>query len=76
MPGQKRNQASGYTVRNNLAHSFNFKADTSVKAERNSVITPVMFAERLAALTAEIDRRFGPIHPVAKSPRLEPPVAR
>lgn len=71
MLGQKSTQARGSTVRNNLAHSFNFNADAEVKAENNLPVTEAVFKERLAELAAFIDRKFGPLHPMAKRPRLE-----
>lgn len=70
--GQKKNQARGNTVRNNLAHSFDFKADVEVKAENNRPVTEAAFRQKLTELAAIIDARFGKLHPVAKRPRLEP----
>jgi hypothetical protein len=69
--GQKRKQAKGNTVRDNLAHTFNFKADPEVKAERNEQVTEAAFNRRMAELAAEIDTKFGKVHPAAKRPRLE-----
>ncbi len=71
MLGQKKNQARGNTVRNNLAHSYNFKADAQVKTENNEEVTQVAFNQKLASLSALIDARFGALHPIAKRPRLE-----
>jgi hypothetical protein len=71
MLGQKKNQAAGNTVRNNVAHSFDFKADAEVKAENNQVVTEVVFNQKLAALATFIDGQFGQLHPTAKRPRLE-----
>jgi hypothetical protein len=59
-------------VRNNLAHTFDFKADAEVKAENNQKVTEAAFFQRMAELAAEIDKKFGKVHPVAKRPRLEP----
>jgi len=70
--GQKKRQAKGNTVRDNLAHSFDFKADAEVVAEHNQKVTEAAFFQKMAELAAEIDRRFGKVHPVAKRPRLEP----
>jgi hypothetical protein len=77
MLGQKKKLASGNTVRNNLAHSFGFKADAKVRAENNQLVTEEMFRQRQAELAALIDGKFGKLHPVAKRPRLEagPPAA-
>jgi parallel beta-helix repeat protein len=72
MLGQKKNQASGNTVRNNLAHSFNFKADTGVEAENNQEVTEALFLRNFTALAELIDAKFGQFHPAAKRPRLEP----
>jgi len=76
MLGQKKNQARGNTVRRNLAHSFDFKADAEVKAEDNREIDEATFRRKLADLAASIDAKFGAVHPTAKRPRLEPPAAR
>ena len=76
MLGQKSKQARGNTVRNNLAHSFNFKADAEVKAENNFPVTEAVFNESLAELATFIDRKFGALHPAAKRPRLEPKPAQ
>jgi parallel beta-helix repeat protein len=71
MLGQKKNVASGNTVKNNYAHSFSFKADSEVKAENNQQVTEEIFNQRLKALTDVIDGKFGKIHPTAKRPRIE-----
>jgi hypothetical protein len=71
MLGQKVKQARGNTVRNNLAHSFSFKADAQVKAENNREVTETIFNERLAKLAAFIDEKFGTVHPTARRSRLE-----
>jgi hypothetical protein len=71
MLGQKKNQAKGNTVRNNLAHSFNFKADPEVKAENNREVTETEFQAKRAELAAFLSDRFGRIHPAANRPRLE-----
>ena len=68
---QKKNQAAGNTVRNNFAHSFDFKADASVQAENKQEVTEAVFKQRLAGLAQDIDQRFGERHPTAKRPRLE-----
>ena len=70
--GQKKNQARGNTVRNNLAHSFDFAADAEVKAENNRSVTEAEFQQRLAELAAIIEDKFGARHPVANRPRFEP----
>ena len=72
MLGQKKNQAGRNRVRNNLAHSYNFKADAQVKAEDNGEVDSATFSQRLTALLTLIDAKFGALHPTAKRPRLEP----
>jgi hypothetical protein len=69
--GQKQGQAHGNTVRDNLAHSFDFAADAGVKAEHNRIVTQPEFQQRLAELAATMDDKFGKRHPVANRPRLE-----
>jgi parallel beta-helix repeat protein len=76
MLGQKKKQAAGNFVRNNLAHSFNFKDDADVKTENNRPVTEAEFLKKKSELTAFIEARFGKIHPVAKRPRLEPAAAK
>lgn len=73
MLGQKKNQAAGNSVRNNLAHSYNFRADKSVTAEENAEVTEEIFRQRLDSLRRLIDSTYGAIHPVAKRPRIETP---
>jgi parallel beta-helix repeat protein len=71
MLGQKKGQAGGNTVRDNLAHTFDFKADAQVKAERNGPVTQAVFDQKLAVLRGLIEARFGALHPTAKRARLE-----
>jgi hypothetical protein len=71
MLGQKKNQAAGNTVRGNYAHSFNFKADSGVKAENNREVAETIFSQKLTELAELIDAKFGKIHPAANRPRLE-----
>jgi hypothetical protein len=71
MLGQKKKQALGNSVSNNLAHSFGFKADAEVKAEGNRPSTAAAFQQKQAELLALMEGRFGKLHPVAKRPRLE-----
>ena len=70
MLGGKRRQAKGNTVRNNMAHSFNFQADAEVKAENNQNVKAEAFYRRLAELLAQIEEKYGKPHPTAKRPRL------
>jgi hypothetical protein len=76
MLGQKQNLARGNTVRNNLAHSFNFNADALVKAENNREVTEAAFRQELTDLAALIDGKFGRLHAAAKRPRLAPTAAQ
>ena len=69
--GQKKNQAAGNTVRNNFAHTFDFRADAAVHAEHNQEVTEAVFNKRLVELARDIDQRFGERHPTAKRLRLE-----
>jgi hypothetical protein len=71
MLGQKQKLARGNTVKNNMAHSFDFRADASVVQENNVTVKAEAFYQRLAELEAFIGAKFGKIHPVAKLPRLE-----
>jgi len=70
--GQKKKQARGNFVRNNLAHSFDFKADADVKTENNLMVTQEEFYQRQARLLTLMEDKFGKLHPVAKRLRLEP----
>ena len=70
MLGQKKKEARGNIVRDNLAHSFNFAADPEVKASGNREVSEGEFDQRLAALSALIDGKFGARHPVAGRTRL------
>ena len=63
--GSSNARIAGNIVRNNLAHSFSFKADSSVKAENNQEVTAAEFDQKLAALVALIDGKFGAIAPAA-----------
>jgi hypothetical protein len=73
MLGQKQKLARGNTAVDNWAHSFSFKDDPEVKAERNQPVTEALFREKLLALMKEIEAEFGARHPVAGRPRLEMP---
>jgi hypothetical protein len=71
MLGQKKKQARGNIVRDNVAHGFDFKADVAVKAENNATVSQAAFGRELDELAALIDGRFGKVHPAARRPRLE-----
>ncbi|MCZ7643938.1 MAG: right-handed parallel beta-helix repeat-containing protein [Planctomycetota bacterium] len=70
MLGSKQGQAKGNTVKNNMACSFNFKADAGVTAENNTPVTKEKFDARMQELLAEIEQQYGKYHPVAKFARL------
>jgi hypothetical protein len=70
MVGEKKKQAKGNTVRNNMAHSFDFKADPEVKAEHNQMVKADAFYLKLSELLASIEGKYGRVHPAAKRPRL------
>jgi len=72
MLGQKQKLARGNAVSNNLAHSFNFKADPEARAANNQEITEAVFHRRALALAGQINAVYGAEHPVARRPRLEP----
>ncbi len=72
MLGQKLGQARGNTVLNNMAHTFDFKADPEVVQKNNTPVKEDAFLRRLAELEALISKKFGKIHPAAKLPRLGP----
>ena len=71
MLGEKKDQAAGNTVRNNLAHSFNFKADKTVRAENNDEISEGAFKEKFKALADVINKKFGTTHGAAQRLRFE-----
>lgn len=71
MLGQKIRQAQGNIVRDNMAHSFSFKADSEVQAANNQTVTEAIFREKMTNLLAVIENKFGKLHPVANRPRLE-----
>ncbi len=70
MLGDKKRQAKGNTVRNNMAHSFSFQSDREAKAENNQNVKAEAFYRRMAELLAQIEEKFGKPHPTAKRPRL------
>ncbi|HVK87687.1 MAG TPA: right-handed parallel beta-helix repeat-containing protein [Kofleriaceae bacterium] len=59
MLGQKLNMASGNTVHDNIAHSFNFTADATVDAANNTTVTETVAEERLAARRTAIEAAWG-----------------
>ena len=62
--------SSGNAVKNNMASSFNLKADSGVVAANNIPVDSSKFDQRLKELEQEINRKFGEFHPVAKLSRL------
>ena len=62
--------SSGNMVKNNMACSFNLKADPGVVAANNVPVDDAKFDQRLKEQEREINRKFGEFHPVAKLSRL------
>lgn len=75
MLGQKVRQSGKNIVRDNLAHSFNFKADAEVTANRNHQVTATAFESRFSELAAEIEAKFGEIHATSGQMRIPRPAA-
>ncbi len=67
---KRKGGAEGNVVKNNMAHSFNLKADPSVVAENNITVTDAAFNQRLQEQEKVINGKFGRFHPVAKLSRL------
>jgi hypothetical protein len=59
MLGEKLDMAAGNTVHDNIAHSFDFMADATVDAANNTVVTPALAEQRLAAQVAAIEATWG-----------------
>jgi hypothetical protein len=70
MIGGKHNSAKGNVVKNNMAHTFNFKADPDCVAENNEPVTEEAFNKRMKEQEAFINDKFGRFHPVAKYARV------
>jgi parallel beta-helix repeat protein len=62
--------STGNEVKNNMATSFNLKADPKVVAADNIPVDDSKFDHRLKELEREINAKFGEFHPVAKLSRL------
>lgn len=62
--------SAGNTVKNNIAHSFNLKADSGVEESGNKTVTESEFKRRFKALEKAINDKFGEFHPVAKLSRV------
>ncbi len=72
MLGQKLNLASGNTVTDNFAHSYNFRADTQVTSVNNQIVTETVFDQKYTDLASQIIQRFGNWHPTANQYRFNP----
>lgn len=59
MLGQKLGMAAGNVVHDNVAHSFDLAADVTVDAANNTVVTPALAEQRLAAQVAAIEATWG-----------------
>jgi len=62
--------STGNVVKNNMATSFNLKADPGVVAADNIPVDDNKFDQRMKELESEINAKFGEFHPVAKLSRL------
>jgi hypothetical protein len=62
--------ASGNIVKNNMARSFNLKADPGVVADHNIPVDNTEFDRRLKQQVDEINLKFGEFHPVSKFSRI------
>lgn len=62
--------STGNVVKNNMATSFNLKADPGVVAANNIPVDDETFEHRLKELERGINARFGEFHPVARLPRV------
>jgi hypothetical protein len=71
MLGQKKKQADGNTVRDNFAHSFNFKSDSRVTAGNNVPVARGEFQRKLAERLASINGKYGEMHAASGRKRLE-----
>jgi len=71
MLGTKKNQAEGNRVENNLAFSFNFKADKKVIAENNKPVTKEAYERRRQELEVLLATRFGRMHPTSNRKRVD-----
>ena len=70
MVAQKDDMNSGNTVNNNIACSFDFKSDSSVKAENNTKSTASAFKKALDEAIQVINSKFGDIHETSGRKRL------
>jgi hypothetical protein len=61
MLGQKLGMASGNTVHDNLAVTFNFTADATVDAANNTTVTPEVAEQRYTERIAAIEATWGPL---------------
>jgi hypothetical protein len=55
-----------------LGAQFQLQSRSVVIASNNVLVTEAVFRQRQAELVARIAERFGPIHPVAQQPRVQP----
>ena len=67
--GAEANAAFAAKLENVYARIETLRAE--VKAENNRTVKEAAFYQRMAELAAEIDKKFGRVHPVAKRTRLE-----
>jgi len=68
---QKKNLAKDNVVKNNLAHSFSFRADKTVTADNNKRVSEKMYNKRFKALLKVINKKFGAKHVLADRGRIK-----
>jgi parallel beta-helix repeat protein len=71
MLGTKKNQAEGNRVENNLAFSFNFKADKKAITENNKTVTKEAYELRRHELEVLLATKFGRLHPTSNRKRVD-----
>jgi len=68
---KKKNLAKDNVVKNNLAHSFSFRADKTVTADNNKRVSEKMYNKRFKALLKVINKKFGAKHVLADRGRIK-----
>ncbi|MDP6543504.1 MAG: right-handed parallel beta-helix repeat-containing protein [Phycisphaerae bacterium] len=69
MLGQKQGLTKNNTVKGNIAHRFNLPK-SGVDTADNHEVTEEAFYKRMKELTAFINKKYGPVHPVSNRPRI------
>ena len=68
---KKDGVSTGNRVENNIACSFNLKADASVMEKENKVVTEEAFTKAMQTAQATIFEKFGETHPLTKLPKIK-----